>query len=175
MLKYQKSHLHLLRISFVVFGSLYRVFAHSSSLILTSLQSIKCHPTACPCLLLSFIAVLRVVVLSSYKHDSDLKSGSCVQLENTTRRRRTTEDNCWQEERHSKWLGHAHCFRHGESHSKWGRGQRRCLGLSLSSLAFVVSVLLVPFLRKDGQRKGWVDVKSTQWEEISRPTTPLTG
>jgi len=37
---------------------------------------------------------------------------------------------------------HHHCFRHGESHSKWGRGQRRCLGLSLSYLAFVVSVLL---------------------------------
>ena len=64
MLKYQKGRLHLLRISVVVFGSLYRVFAHSSSLILTSLQSIKCHPTACPCLLLSSIAVLRVVVLS---------------------------------------------------------------------------------------------------------------
>ncbi len=145
MLKYQKSCLHLLRISVVVFGSLYRVFI-PSSLILTSLQSIKCHPTACPCLLLSSIAVLRVFVLSSYKHDSDLKSGSCVQLENTTRRRRTTEDNCWQEESHSKWLGHAHCFRHGESHSKWGRGQRRCLGLSLSYLAFVVSVLLVSSL-----------------------------
>ena len=90
MLKYQKSRLHLLRISFLVFGSLYRVFAHFSPLIITSLQSIKCHPTPCPCLLflLSSIAVLRAVVLSSYKHDSDLKSGSCVQLENTTRRRR---------------------------------------------------------------------------------------
>ena len=32
--------------------------------------------------------------------------------------------------------------------SKWGRGLRRCLGLSLSYLAFVVYVLLVPFLRK---------------------------
>ncbi len=40
------------------------LFAHSSSLILTSLKSIKCHLTACPCLLLSSIAVLRVVVLS---------------------------------------------------------------------------------------------------------------
>ncbi len=177
MLKYQKRRLHLLRISFVVFGSLYRVFAHFSPLIITSLQSIKCHPTPCPCLLflLSSIAVLRAVVLSSYKHDSDLKSGSCVQVENTKRRRRTTEDNCWQEDSHSKWLGHAHCFRHGESHTKWGRGQRRCLGLSLSYIAFVVSVLLVPFLRKDGQRKGWVDVKRRQWEEISRPTTPHTG
>ena len=47
MLKYQKSRLHLLRFSFVVFCSLYRVFADFSSLILTFLQSITCHPTLC--------------------------------------------------------------------------------------------------------------------------------
>ena len=45
------------------------------------------------CIYLSSVVVLRVFIFSTDKHDSDLKSGSCVLVESIKRRRKTGEHN----------------------------------------------------------------------------------